>query len=134
MKRILSLLFVVAFAIILVSCQGRNSKNTEQTEVIPYYVGVFQGVLPCADCPGINTSLTLNADSTFALNEKYGDSKDTTIYGDYEIYAGGQILNLFVDSGLVYIYEVGANGLIMLDADGHRIEGELASHYVLTKK
>ncbi len=33
------------------------------------WAGIYQGTLPCADCGGIETELTLNADGTYALTE-----------------------------------------------------------------
>ncbi len=33
----------------------------------------YAGVLPCADCPGIDTTLTLLEDGTFRLREAYRD-------------------------------------------------------------
>lgn len=37
---------------------------------------VFQGILPCADCSGLNTSLTLNPDNTYSLSEIYQGKND----------------------------------------------------------
>ncbi len=31
------------------------------------WAGVYEGVLPCADCPGIQTRLTLSRDETYEL-------------------------------------------------------------------
>ena len=38
--------------------------------------GTYEGVLPAADCPGIKTVLTINADSTYQLRQDYIDRKD----------------------------------------------------------
>lgn len=38
------------------------------------FAGSFSGTLPCVDCPGIDSKLTLNADGTFALEEARQDS------------------------------------------------------------
>ena len=35
------------------------------------FAGTFTGTLPCADCPGIDTRITLNADGSYALHEVY---------------------------------------------------------------
>lgn len=35
------------------------------------FAGVFTGTLPCADCPGIDTRITLNRDGTYTLDETY---------------------------------------------------------------
>lgn len=36
----------------------------------------YQGVLPCADCSGLDTSLFLDSDGTFILKEVYLGTKD----------------------------------------------------------
>ncbi len=37
------------------------------------FAGVFSGTLPCADCPGIDTEITLNRDGTYTLHQVYRD-------------------------------------------------------------
>ncbi len=39
--------------------------------------GRFQGTLPCASCPGIETVLALRDDGTFAITERYRDEAGT---------------------------------------------------------
>jgi copper homeostasis protein (lipoprotein) len=39
------------------------------------FAGNFSGTLPCADCPGIDTTLELHADGTFMLMEAYQERK-----------------------------------------------------------
>jgi uncharacterized lipoprotein NlpE involved in copper resistance len=39
------------------------------------FAGNFSGTLPCADCPGIDTTLELHADGTFMLMETYLERK-----------------------------------------------------------
>jgi copper homeostasis protein (lipoprotein) len=39
------------------------------------FAGNFSGTLPCADCPGIDTTLELNADGSFMLMETYQKRK-----------------------------------------------------------
>lgn len=35
------------------------------------FAGTFSGTLPCADCPGIDTTITLKPDGTYAVHEVY---------------------------------------------------------------
>lgn len=35
------------------------------------FAGTFSGTLPCADCPGIDTTVTLKPDGTYAVHEVY---------------------------------------------------------------
>src|SRR5690606_23661002 len=45
----------------------------------------FRGTLPCADCPGIDTVLALNAAGTYALTEDYqgDDMRDSELDGTW---------------------------------------------------
>ncbi|MFC5569330.1 copper resistance protein NlpE [Lysobacter yangpyeongensis] len=46
------------------------------------FAGVFSGTLPCADCPGIDTTLTLNRDGTYALHGAYQGKPGNGFDGD----------------------------------------------------
>lgn len=41
--------------------------------------GTFTGTLPCASCPGIDTTLVLGADGTYELTEAYQDEPGPAI-------------------------------------------------------
>ncbi|WP_457097365.1 copper resistance protein NlpE [Lysobacter sp. P5_B9] len=45
------------------------------------FAGTFTGTLPCADCPGIDTRIMLNADGSYALHEAY-QGKGNGVDGD----------------------------------------------------
>jgi uncharacterized lipoprotein NlpE involved in copper resistance len=42
---------------------------------IKAFAGNFSGTLPCADCPGIDSTLELHTDGTFMLMESYQERK-----------------------------------------------------------
>jgi copper homeostasis protein (lipoprotein) len=42
------------------------------------FAGVFKGALPCADCPGIDETLTLDPDGSFTLVDVYKDRPAAT--------------------------------------------------------
>jgi copper homeostasis protein (lipoprotein) len=46
------------------------------------FAGTFAGTLPCADCPGIDTRIVLNADGSYTLMETYRDKPDGKFAGD----------------------------------------------------
>ena len=60
----------LCFAIVglLAGCAA-NTTHTAKNSLS--WGGVYQGVLPCADCEGIKTTLVLNYDGTFSLSEEY---------------------------------------------------------------
>src|SRR3546814_5487154 len=42
------------------------------------FAGRFEGTLPCADCPGIDSALELGADGTYSLHDAYRESDGAT--------------------------------------------------------
>ncbi|KII76403.1 copper resistance protein NlpE [Vibrio renipiscarius] len=98
--------------------------------------GVYIGTLPCADCSGIATSLTLNFDGTYAYEQNYlGKGKE----GEYQS-TGEFIWNSKGDSVTLskaddsQQFFVGENVLMMLDMDGNKVEGDMAENYNLVQQ
>ena len=61
--------------------------------------GAFAGTLPCADCPGIDTTLRIDGDGRFALAETRQDGSDRVeTTGTWTIDASGDRLLLDPDS------------------------------------
>ncbi|MCK9505167.1 MAG: copper resistance protein NlpE [Porticoccaceae bacterium] len=104
---------------------GDNSRNALD------WAGTYQGVLPCASCPGIETTLVLNSDQRYQLTRYYRDEKDSPFQETGSFAwdsSGGEII---LQDGSRYL--VGENQLFLLDQQGERIEGNLAGNYRLAK-
>ncbi|ESU29149.1 copper resistance lipoprotein NlpE [Flavobacterium limnosediminis JC2902] len=96
--------------------------------------GTYKGIIPCADCPGIETNLTLNKDKTYSLSVLYQDrdKKPTITKGSFTWDSTGS--NIKLDkAGAETQYKVKEGSLVMLDREGKEIESALKSHYVLHK-
>src|SRR5690606_19421520 len=98
------------------------------------WAGTYSGVLPCADCPGIETVVTLNADGTYSATTHYLDKGGQRFdeQGTFRWDRGGN--TIILSGGDPARYRVGENRLIRLALDGSDITGPLAKHYVLTKQ
>ncbi|HSD13822.1 MAG TPA: copper resistance protein NlpE [Flavobacterium sp.] len=96
--------------------------------------GTYKGVIPCADCPGIETELTLNKDKTYELSVLYRDreQKPTVTKGTFTWNDAGSIIKLD-KAGTETQYKVGEGRLTMLDHSGKEIESALKSNYILHK-
>lgn len=97
--------------------------------------GTYTGVLPCASCEGIETSITLT-DSTYDLNMVYlGEDEPNTFKesGTYSWNEDGSTITLNNEESPNQ-YFVGENVLFHLNQDGERVTGELAEFYRLEKK
>lgn len=95
------------------------------------WAGAYRGVLPCADCQGIETVVILNSDETFTAHFKYLGKSDKVFSkeGRFTWNAAGSIVTLAGDAQ----YQVGENHLTRLALDGSRVTGALADRYVLAK-
>ena len=99
--------------------------------------GVYSGVLPCADCSGIATKMTLRENNTYVLQTQYlGKSNEVfTSEGNFAWTKNGSQIrlgNVKEGTGPAH-YRVGENKLMQLDSNGNPITGDLAALYVLTK-
>lgn len=104
-----------------------NSKNSLD------WAGVYEGELPCADCAGIKTTVSINMDGRFKKKEHYNGKKGSFDTEGMLVWdSTGSIITLSSKTDSTK-YKVGEGKLITLDTQGKIIEGELAKHYILTK-
>lgn len=97
--------------------------------------GVYQGVLPCADCEGIKTTIILNQDLTFVKQVQYL-GKDEQVFEEKGTFKWNETGSRIILEGIEQApnqFIVGENQLIQLDMRGDRISGELADKYILSK-
>jgi uncharacterized membrane protein len=97
-------------------------------------IGVWSGVIPCADCPGINYSLSLNKDNTFEETMTYQerDVDPFTRTGTWNITDG--TLTLIGPDTTRTQFDLSIGGeLNMLDQSGKRITSNLADMYRLKR-
>lgn len=97
--------------------------------------GTYEGTLPCANCEGIKTTITLNLDNSFTKTETYlKNGKETKFETEgkitWDLDGNTVILKSNNDS---WKYKVGENKLIHLDKNGKVINGQLAEKYILKK-
>lgn len=97
------------------------------------WAGVYRGVLPCADCEGIETVVALAENGTYRAQSRYlgRDAKPIAEQGRFTWNAAGDTITLAGDPPARYF--VGENRLTRLALDGARITGALAENYVLTR-
>lgn len=110
-----------------------DSEGVDLTAV----AGTYEGTLPAADCPGIKTVLTINADSTYQLQQDYIDREagHDEASGVLEVLDGNVLMLVRPSSGEHTFYKVkDAESIAMTDSLGNEAEGEIAKLYVLTKK
>lgn len=110
------------------------SRHTAMTSLD--WHGAYQGVTPCADCEGIDTTLTLNQDKTYQLTRTYL-GKSAEAFQQEGTFSWDKTGRVVILEGLTHgpdQFFVAENRVIMQDMEGDMIEGELADRYVLKKQ
>ncbi len=122
------------------SLMGENTPKTEHPDQHNAanaldVAGTYKGILPCADCSGIDMEIVLNTNGTYVLKTVYLGKKELTtneFSGKYLWNTAGNTITLEgVEKPNTYF--VGENYLAKLDMNGERISGELAPKYILKK-
>lgn len=97
--------------------------------------GVYAGVLPCADCEGIETFISLSTEGIYELRTRYLGKSDQVFFqlGRFVWERSGNVIQLQDQPGGLQRYHVGENRLFHLDSQGQIIVGNLSDMYVLPK-
>lgn len=118
-----------------------DSVRVDTTAVVPMQVSFehYAGVLPCADCDGIEVELNLKSDSTWMMHIIYQNrlskgpgSNEMSENGKWMMH-GADTIHLMGRKDAPSMYIRTDSSLIQLDMKGKRIEGKLANKYVLKK-
>ncbi len=134
-------LFSLLLLISLIGCSQEKeakeptSSDMHTSQIAIDVAGTYTGVLPCASCEGIETTVSLT-DSTYNLTMVYlGEDAPNTFKdsGSYSWNEDGNTITLNNEEEPSQ-YFVGENVLIRLNENGERVTGELAEFYRLEKK
>ena len=111
---------------------GHSSKNSLD------WNGLYSGVLPCDNCEGIDTYLTLNKDQTYQIKLRYlgspeKESKEFISEGKFTLDKNGNYISLEGTEDGFRKFKVGENFLMPLDKSGKEIEGVPGNNYKLLK-
>lgn len=94
------------------------------------FAGSFLGTLPCASCPGIETTIQFNADGTYALTETHMGEKDgpQVVDGTWTVEDDGKQVRLDPSSKTEpdRLYAIASNdAIVMLDEAGKSAQSTL---------
>ena len=113
----------------LIGCNNRTEvevlQPTRAAELKPMQQS-WRGILPCADCEGIETSLFLEKDGTWVMNERYQGVRDElSSFASYGTWARTADKLVLTDSkGEKLYYRAKGEALEMLDREGNPIESQ----------
>ncbi|MDD5580013.1 MAG: copper resistance protein NlpE [Methylobacter sp.] len=126
--------------------KARELTNQQQTEHAAHtnpidksleFHGVFYGFLPCDDCNGIKTTLSLKQNNNYLLVTQPARESSREYYekGKYSWNDENHtvVLTPRKESGTRQYHIENEGTLIQLNSEGARITGELADHYILRR-
>ncbi len=111
--------------------------NTEKTTADANYVGIYRGIMPCADCGGVITELTLQDDNTCIVKRLYiGRSEE--VFENKGVYKWDQdnleiLLKLDGEQEEYNRFHYSDEGLSKLDRYGQNIYTNLKNSYMLSR-
>lgn len=141
------ILVMVLASTVLFSCETKKEESVIETgnkETVDMHnaknsldiLGTYKGVLPCADCEGIQTEITLLKDETYSKKTKYLGKDDKVLeeMGDYTWKEDGNTLILEGINTDPIEYLVTENSLMQLDMQGNKgTAGDVSDKYILKK-
>jgi len=138
MKMKIKTVVLVALLLIQFSCVTTKKTTSDSSRNALDWIGVYNGILPCADCEGLQTKIRLNKDFTYEYEAKYLGKSDELfkVTGRFQWNKKGNTITFTnlnqKTSASQYVVE--ENRLIQLDLKGNIITGDLSSRYILNKQ
>lgn len=97
------------------------------------WTGIYQGVLPCASCSGIETELILEDDLTYSRTVHYiGEQEEKTVDGQFS-WISDTLIRLD-DAADGSVYFIGEGFVQMRGQNGEVADSPLADEYILRKQ
>lgn len=131
MKKAILVLLVIGLGLYGCAAKQENQCQMPASD----WAGTYVGTLPCADCEGIRTSLTIRTDQTYTLVSDYLGREEYRFEekGQFAWIKEGEVIELRGDNQRS-LYRVGKNTLTMLNSDGEAATGPMAEMYILRKE
>lgn len=128
MKKLLISAVAACSLFALFGCNNRAEvtalQPTQAAELKPMQQS-YKGLLPCADCEGIETTLFLEKDGTWVMNQRYKGAPTPAVFASYGSWARtADKLVLTGSDGEKLYYRPKDDGLEMLDQQGNPIESQ----------
>lgn len=137
MKKIFTLISFITLASTFTSCFNKDKEEKPviiQKEVLDsIFNGRFEALIPCPDCPGIETILRIKNDSTIVRTTYYEDKNQLpeTKIGTWKR-VDSIFIATFEKDKLFYKIKSGSK-LLRVGSDYREVEGELAKSYVFNR-
>lgn len=132
MKKSLYVSLCILFALAAIGCHSEKAEQTAQTKSRTIQ-GMYEGTLPCADCPGIKTYITFFPDGSVVRTARYEDRNSDcfTDRGTWKM-QNNLIVAAFPDDDTRHYAVKSDTTIALVDAEGKESE-TMPKAYILTK-
>jgi uncharacterized lipoprotein NlpE involved in copper resistance len=123
-------------AIALVCFLGISSCATggaREKHDAPFWAGMYYGVIPAADCPGIAVVAIFNTSGSYTITYQYIDRDVPVVTFSGNFTWDEKTKTITTDERHLPSYKGRRDKLIQLDMEGKKITGKLARNYILRK-
>ena len=113
---------------------GPKADAAHNSENALDWPGTYSGTLPCGDCKGIKTDITINTDKTYSLSSQYlgREDKPHVYKGTFAWDNAKSVITLDAEGDHLKV-KVQEGSLKKLDKFGDAERGGPASAYILAK-
>lgn len=140
MRKSIFIIAIVCLILFELSCSNNSNKVVTRSEIQPNkndtsqsFSGIFFGITPCADCPGIETTVHFNTDSVFIENLNYME-RNTSFADTGKWSISDSIITVSFPGHQAYFSIKSDSAIFILDAYKKKIEGALSDKYILKRK
>ena len=138
MNKIRSIFFFLVAIVFVSTVNTSHAQDSRSSMNSGNWAGTYRGVLPCANCEGIETELTLNKNKTYDLITRRIGKGDLGVKANTGSFSWDKAGNTITLGGIKpetqpAYYVVGENIVTQLDLQGKPIDGDLAAKYILKK-
>lgn len=121
------------FLAILAACSPKKEKKVMEPITTSKVMGVYTGVTPCADCEGIYTRLEFIDSVTYIKSSNYLGKSNQPFFDMGEWHIQNDSVLALSAHGKTQLYLHEGSNIVLLNQEGKRIQGPLASFYKLAK-
>lgn len=136
MKWVIKALQVLLIVFFFIACKKDKKVvvTIEQPLLDTIFCNTFEGIIPCPDCPGIETSIRIYKDSTISRTIYYQDKNElpATKVGTWKL--NDSVFTATFDREKLFYRIKDYKQLLRVGSDLKEVKGEFANDYILRKK
>ncbi len=129
-------ILLAVFLPVIASCDKKEEKKVfiQPGLLDTIFSNTFEGIIPCPDCPGIESSIRIYSDSTISRTVFYQDRNELPItkVGTWKL--KDSVFTAIFDREKLFYRIKNYNQLLRVGSDLKEVQGEFANDYILHKR